>query len=76
MQLLIKKGAQVNIRDQEGSTSLHHASFHNFPECVSVLLANGAEIDLVDKFSSAISLLIGMVRQPYIGHVIIIVPNR
>lgn len=40
--LLIKKGARLNIRDEEGKTPLFYAKFCGHKTCVEILIANGA----------------------------------
>ena len=46
---LIEEGkADVNTKDMYGSTPLHFATYHNFPEQVELLLKYGADRDAVD----------------------------
>ena len=46
---LIEEGtADVNTKDMYGSTPLHFAAYHNFPEQVELLLKYGADKDTVD----------------------------
>ncbi|CAN1235890.1 Protein VAPYRIN-LIKE [Linum perenne] len=44
----LRKGAEVNSRDQNGWSPLHRAAFKGKSENVKVLLSKGAEVDAVD----------------------------
>jgi ankyrin repeat protein len=48
-EMLIRKGAQVNSKDQFGSTPLHWAAYYGTKETVEALLNNGAEINTPTK---------------------------
>ena len=47
--LLIKYGADVNIKSHDGRTSLHWAAFRDNVQLIEFLLENGADRTLVDK---------------------------
>jgi uncharacterized protein len=52
--MLLKAGAKVDLRDESGRTALMYASTGPFPKAVELLLENGADPNLVDdveKFS-------------------------
>ncbi len=49
MELLIQRGADVNIRAMFGQTALHIAAEFGTPETVKVLLAHGADPHVADK---------------------------
>jgi len=42
---LLKKGAKLWIKDDEGKTPLHHATSHGQLETVKLLINNQADID-------------------------------
>jgi len=46
---LLKKGAEVNTRDSEGRTPLHHAMDKMNKEMMILLMENGADVDAVDN---------------------------
>ena len=48
--LLLRKGADVNIRNINGQTPLHYAAFEGNAEIVKLLLENGALINSKDNF--------------------------
>jgi cytohesin len=48
VELLLARGADVNLRGSEGSTALFSASADGMTECVQVLLAAGADPDIPD----------------------------
>jgi hypothetical protein len=48
-EMLIRKGAQVNSKDQFGATPLHWAAYYGTKETVEALLNNGAEINTPTK---------------------------
>ncbi|MGP1459002.1 MAG: ankyrin repeat domain-containing protein [Treponema sp.] len=58
IRLLIKSGADVNMRDRDGWTALMYAvRYQNSLDAVNLLLKNGAEIQTVNKFGlSALQL--------------------
>ena len=47
--LLLKYGADVNIKSHDGRTSLHWAAFRDNVQLIEFLLENGADRTLVDK---------------------------
>ena len=49
MQMLLKNGADLSIKDASFKTALHHASRYSSAEAVKLLLDNGAELDAVDS---------------------------
>lgn len=48
MEMLIARGAQVNVADSSGVTPLHHAAW-NDEDCAWLLLDHGAKMDVQDK---------------------------
>lgn len=50
MKKCLSKAANVNLKDQNGWTALHRASFKGYIDCVKMLLKNGARVDLVDGY--------------------------
>lgn len=49
-QLLIDAGADINLRNNDGSTALHTAAFFGRPELVSLLLKKGADKKVRNKY--------------------------
>lgn len=49
VEVLIKNGADVNIRDDSGYTPLHTACYSNNKGSVSILLNNGAEVNIFNN---------------------------
>lgn len=47
--LLLHHGADMEARDQDGQTALHHAARDDRVNCVRVLTALGADINAGDK---------------------------
>lgn len=45
-------GAELNLKDGQQLTALHHACMGCYHECVQVLLANGADVSLGDQVCS------------------------
>jgi hypothetical protein len=45
MELLLDRGADINIRNNDNRTALYHAAFFGYEGCVSLLLNKGAAID-------------------------------
>lgn len=52
VELLIKAGADVNARTEDGSTAVSHAAFMGHPEAVAVLIEHGAELNTVNKYKA------------------------
>jgi ankyrin repeat protein len=50
--LLIKKGANINIVDQSGSTALHYAIQNGYEAVAKLLIENGADSNISDQFGS------------------------
>lgn len=50
--LLIKKGADVNARDQNGLTPLMHTAENNLFELAKLLLENDADVNLKDMYGN------------------------
>jgi cytohesin len=48
-ELLIAKGADVNVKDYKGVTPLHDAALWGHKEIAELLLANGADVDAKDE---------------------------
>jgi ankyrin repeat protein len=42
--LLLERGAEVDARDDQGHTALHHAAFNGEEEMVLILISRGADI--------------------------------
>jgi len=49
LKFLVKKGADLAIRNSSGATALHTAASNGSVECVRELLAEGLSIELVDE---------------------------
>lgn len=45
LQVMIKAGLNVNLKNHKGDSLLMLASYHNSYECVKMLLENGARVD-------------------------------
>ncbi|MBC8142791.1 MAG: ankyrin repeat domain-containing protein [Armatimonadetes bacterium] len=43
----LAQGAEIDARDENGLTALHHAAWWSFPEAIPVLIAHGAAIEAV-----------------------------
>lgn len=52
MELLLEKGAQINIRRKNGWTSLHEATFDSQLNTVQFLISNGAKTNIKTKDGS------------------------
>jgi hypothetical protein len=48
---LIKKGAEVNAKDDDGKSSLHYTAIYNNLELIKYLVSNGANVNERDKFN-------------------------
>jgi len=48
-ELLIKKGAKVNVKNFEGFTPLHEAARINQGDTVALLIEKGAELNVINK---------------------------
>jgi len=46
---LIKRGANVNIKDKDGKTPLHIAVENNYEDIVKVLIQNNADVNIKDN---------------------------
>ena len=57
-QLLIEKGAVVNLHDNDQRTPLHLASIQGDLRAVDLLLGNGAKMDVQDGVSTVRSNLV------------------
>ncbi len=49
VELLIDKGAELDLREEDGRTALHWAVRRGHPEVVKILLAHGARTDITDR---------------------------
>lgn len=49
IELLLKNGADINLRDSDGQTAVHYAASCGHLECVKYLLAKGAIKDVLDN---------------------------
>ena len=49
LELLVKNGADVNARDNTGSTALMMASYEGNVDVVKMLLENGADLNATEK---------------------------
>ena len=50
VKLLIKYGADVNVRDKEDDTPLHYAAYYVRPEIAKILVDNGALLNAKDIY--------------------------
>ena len=48
-EILMRNPELVNLRDEEGATAIHYATFGGFRELVDVLLEFGADINAADS---------------------------
>lgn len=50
VRLLLDRGAEMNLKNKEGSTALHVAAFFGQPEVVEVLLDKGADTGIRNNY--------------------------
>lgn len=50
--LLLKCGADINIKNIAGATPLHEAAYHCFKKMAKLLLDSGANVNAQDKFDN------------------------
>ena len=62
VQVLLKVGADVEAKDQDGSTSLHFASEYGHAAVVQTLLQHGADVAARTKVGAAGSVRRGRAR--------------
>ena len=60
---LILQGADVNQKDNDGSTALMNASYYGHKEMVGILLEGGADVNQKDKYGQT-----ELMRASYCGH--------
>lgn len=65
VQLLIERGANVNLRDNFGTTPLHVACGSNKPDIVNLLLDAGADINAFDNDNESTATPIFLVEGNY-----------
>src|SRR5262249_30183208 len=49
IELLLKRGADVNLVDKNGETAMHGAAYRNHPKVVQLLADRGAKIDVWNR---------------------------
>ena len=54
MQMLVDKGAEVNKADDDGLTPLHRSARKGNVDMVSLLVANGADLNVKDRWVMAV----------------------
>ncbi|XP_059167366.1 ankyrin repeat domain-containing protein 50-like [Physella acuta] len=65
IQLLLDKGAAINIIDNFGQTALHYASYSGLSEIVDFLLEAGASADIIDtRGETALHCAVAYARNP------------
>ncbi|KAH0609768.1 uncharacterized protein H6S33_012314 [Morchella sextelata] len=62
LEILLQNGADVAAVDSEGATALHYAAATACTEAVSILLANGADVDVNSQTDTGDTPLIRAVR--------------
>jgi len=50
VKILLKNGALINAKNENGSTALHHAVYHDNAELAQLLIERGAGVDVRDKY--------------------------
>lgn len=58
MKELLESGTSVNFRDIDGRTALHVAACQGHRDVVELLLGNGAEVNVEDRWGSTVNSLI------------------
>lgn len=48
IRLLLERGANIDVVDEDGLTALHHAVLRSRPESMSFLISSGAAVNVVD----------------------------
>ncbi len=54
LEILIRRGAQLNVLDGEGRSALHIAVINRFTECVRLLIESGCDVNIPVKKKSVI----------------------
>ena len=53
VKFLIQRGAQLDLRNHHGATALCFAAFKSKPDCLEILAAAGADVDLPSGLNTA-----------------------
>ena len=48
---MIKRGADVKARDEDGDTPLHHAAWHNSHDAIKILIDRHSDIEALNHMS-------------------------